>query len=169
MEQSMENQIRKEPAWKQAVDDIVNRVETDGPGFLIDHEEMNTMLDIQVPEAATYETFQRIQLERLKALDSLKDLLLKEHAICLYNSFSNGYKVLTPDEQIDLAPDRLMKKANRAITKAAEAVFHVQADGLSMEAGNLRQRKMQRIAFIRSAMAKRKIPTLQEKKQITDK
>ena len=79
--------LKKHPAWKEAVEKILARFDEGGYGTIITDDEFDSYLSIKKPEGQfSYEVFKRFETDRLQRYQSL-DVLLKDHNICLHRSF----------------------------------------------------------------------------------
>jgi len=148
--------IRKEPAWKQATDDIVAKVQKDGYGFMISHDELLKLLDLQEPE--TFDQGKDFSLKKLSQFEALRNELLTKYSIHLENERGVGYKVVEPDEQVTESFDKRMKKVKSQLKKANDIISHVQVEMLSLEAEHQRIRNLNKIAFLRAMSRKKKLP-----------
>ena len=154
--------VIKYPEWKHAVDKIVEKVEFEGYGIIITHEQLLEYFSMEEPEKV--EDFKKFQLKLMSYIVNLVDALLIENNICLMNIRGKGYQVLNPNEQIEIAPEHYYQKARKQLNRAMKTLIHVDADLLSGEKKQQRLDKMKRMAFIKSAMNKRKIPFTENKK-----
>jgi len=165
------NEIKREPAWKEAIEKIRKRFEDGGYGILITDEEFDAYLSIKKPEGSfTYEQFKSYETERLQRYKAL-EVLLDEHNICLVRSNAiPGFELLPPKEQVKRGYERRMVKVRRELNKAQKAIMNVDHTLLSLEEEAERQRKIMRTAFIKCAINKRKFEIVapKEQKQISD-
>lgn len=150
------NNIRKYPEWKNALINILARVEHEGYGIVISHAELLQMLKLSKPD--TVPDYQAFQFKRMAQIESLKNALLKEHNLCLINDRGNGYQVLHPNDQVKVASDKHLAKARKELRKATETLSHVRVDALDRDAEETRICKMIRYQFIFDAFNRRKIP-----------
>lgn len=163
------NDIKKHPGWKEAIERILQRFEEGGYGMIITDEEFDSYMSIKKPEGmVNYEQFKTFETERLQRYKAL-EILLNEHHICLVRSKGvPGFELLPPKEQIKTGYDKRMKKVRRELNKAMMAITNIDHSLLSMGEEAERQTKIQRTAFIKCSLNKRKlkvVPT-EEKKQI---
>lgn len=165
------SEMKKHPAYKEAIDRIVKRFHESGYGIIITDEEFDDYLSISAPVGSmTYRTFKSIEAERLQRYKAI-ELLLNEHNICLNRSKTvPGFELLPPRDQISVAYEKRMNKVRRELNKAASALNNVNHALLTMEEEADRQKKMMRAAFIKGAINKRKIELVkpEEKKAITE-
>lgn len=150
------NTVRKEPAWKHATDVIVAKVQEQGFGFLVPHEEIIQLLDLEEP--VLYKDAQEYTLAKLGQIDKLKNELLSRYSIHLESERGQGYMVVEPDTQVTECFDRRMKKVVRQLRKANDIVTHVQEELLSLQAQDQRLRNINKIAFLRAMSRKKKLP-----------
>jgi hypothetical protein len=147
---------RIHPIWKEVANTIVSRIGVEGYGFLIEHQELLDMLEIKEPTTISEAMKQRLEI--LKKVEELKNDLLYEHNLLLYNEFNRGYVVLEPDQQVTKGYERQFDKARKKIHKAIDVLTHVSHDMLSQSAKEQRDRNLSKSVFVLSAFNKRKLP-----------
>lgn len=152
------------PPYKNAVEKIVIDVEENGYGRLFEHAKLKELMDIKEP--TTIAEYKKYEFDYLSAIENLKDDLLLEHTLYLSNDVGKGYRVLEPNEQVNYGADKHIRKAQQQISQAARVLTYVNDELLSIEGGQNRMRKMERLAFLRSAFRKRKISKPEFLKQI---
>lgn len=135
-----------------------------GHGCLLKHDELKGWLCLKEPVSVP--EYKKYALEYMYSLDKLRQELLYEHDMYLKNIHGEGYQVMIPDEQVDIAPDIHTKKARRELRKAADALIHVDAALLSIDASKTRLQKMERVAFLKSAFNERKVYKIEKTEQI---
>ena len=146
---------KKHPSWKEAVDRVVDRVNTTGRGCFISHDEILGWFDLEEP--STVEGYKKFSFLRLQYVEQMKEELLVEHNIFLMNDRGLGYVVLHPDDQVVLAPATYMKKALTQIRKAADSVLHVDSTKLSASGHADRRRNLAKLAFLSSTVSSRRL------------
>lgn len=154
----MEVEVKAYPPYLNAVEKIVEDVQENGYGKLYPHEQLKEWLDLEEPKSI--DEFRKFQFNYLSAIESLKEVLLMEHKLYLENDRGKGYRVAPPDDQIQYCPEKYIKKAQAQLLKATRVLTFVNEQLLSLDAAQLRMRKMERMAFLRSSFRKRKIPKL---------
>ena len=166
-------EVKKHPAYKEAVQQIVKRFHADGYGTIILDAEFDAFMSIKEPSGnMSYAQYKAIETERLQRYKAL-EVLLENHNICMIRSKAvPGFEILPPKDQIKTGYDRRMAKVRRELNRAASALSNVNHTLLTMEEENERQQKMVRAAFIKGAINKRRIELVErvkppEKKEIT--
>ena len=153
----MQNGVTKlYPGWKEAVDQIADRVNREGYGVMFSHEDLHKMMDIKIPETGTHEEYKKRDLEIMASIVNLTDTLLKEHNICLKNVRGQGYMVLTPDDQVSIGVEQEWRKIGRLVCKAVQKAVCVNQEALSFEGQQMQVRQMEKASFFRAAMSKKK-------------
>jgi len=164
-------EVKKHPAYVEAVERIVERFHVGGYGVIITDAEFDAFMSIKEPSGnIPYSQYKAIETERLHRYKAI-EVLLEDHNICMIRSKAvPGFEILPPKEQIKTAYDRRMAKVRRELNKAASALSNVNHELLTMEEESDRQSKMVRAAFIKGAINKRKIELVrpQERKAITN-
>jgi len=160
------------PAYKEAATQIVKRVEKEGYGFVIEHEEIRKMLCVELPDDSKgQEAYKAYTWALCEEVVSLQELLLDEHYIYLLNVRGFGYQVLSPPEQIRKGFSKHAQKMRVQLNKALKAVVNVNRELLTIEDEKERQEKITKMTFIRRAIMKRKILPFEPRqiKEIEDK
>lgn len=172
-------ELRKEPPWKNALDVILQHVEQQGREVLIPHEEIDQLLDLPNPEKLVEfepgfkyekdktvlfkkweEVYRNRDFEKMRALDFLREALLTDHKLYLYNIHAKGYMILDSDNQVFKVPGKHLKKARKHIIKAAKSLHYLDMNRLSIEARETQLRQMNRVAFLKTQFDKKKVPEL---------
>jgi len=147
--------LKEHPAWRNALNEVLERVEEEGYGIMFTHEELMEYFDIIKPEQATSEEWKTFQFSILSNVDKLRTELLEEHNMYLECVVGEGYRIMEPKEQVKHAPTRHLKKACKQIKYAWLAMTHVDLDKLDGEHERLRLRGLEKIAFLKMQMGKK--------------
>jgi hypothetical protein len=159
--------MKKHPEWLEAAEQIKERVKADGYGFLLEMEEMRQMLDVKVvSDNDTAKKLKETQFDMLQKMEALKDLLLVDHCIYLYNERGKGYRVMRPDEQVDKGYAKTWDKVRRGVRKARAILRHVDDTLLTERAKMIRDQNLLKTVFVQSAMNKRKLPETIKRKEL---
>jgi len=153
--------MKKHPGWKNAVEEILARFDSEGYGVMFSEREILTMFDIEKPEVGSYEEFQKFNLDRLTQMDSLVNNLQEEHNLCLQNVRGQGYVLMHPDDQVTKAVEKYRIQARRKINRMVSICTNVNYDALTDEGRRAQNQALGRAAFIRAAMNKRNVPIAQ--------
>lgn len=157
------------PAWKQAGIEIAEMVKNKGYGFIISHDDLLNMLELKKPTGlVTPAVCEQFSLKRLSYIELLKDFLLRDNNIYLWNVQGEGYQVLCPDEQVKAGPAKHLKHARKEISKAIQILTNVNNQLLSTDGKRIQERGIARVAFLESCFSQKKIPTIPDQKMITD-
>ena len=160
---------KKHPPYKEAVEKIIERFESNGYGTIITDAEFDAFMSIVQPTGGmTYDQFKQIELERLQRYKAI-EVLLEDHDICMIRSKAvPGFEILPPRDQIVLAHNKHYARMRRAVAKALSVLSNINHAALTAEEENERQKKLIRTSFIKGAINKRKIEIVrpEEKKQI---
>lgn len=159
------DETRLHPIWKEAAVKIAQRVQSEGYGFLIEMDELHSVLEVKTAKDHTpWVDAKRSQFDFLEKVEELKKICLHEHNICLDNERGRGYRVLTPDDQVTKGWERRYEKVRKHIRKAIDVLVNVDQKQLTASGSNDRDRNLNRTVFIMSAANKRKIPVIERKK-----
>ena len=159
-------ETKKHPAYKAAMDKIIERFDHEGYGIIITDKELDSYMSINIPEEKiSYDDFRAIEMERLQRYRAIEELLL-DHNICLIRSKAvAGFEILPPKDQIRTAYEKRMTKVRRELNKAAASLTNINHELLTMEEESERQKRLIRSAFINNAIRKRKIQIVHTQNQ----
>ena len=159
-------ETKKHPAYKAAMDKILERFDSEGYGIIITDRELDEYMSINVPEGQmSYDDFRAIEMERLQRYKAIEELL-SDHNMCLIRSKAvAGFEILPPKDQIRTAYEKRMAKVRRELNKAAASLTNINHELLTMEEESERQQRLIRSAFINNAIRKRKIQIVHTKDQ----
>lgn len=121
----------KFPEYLQAVDDAI---EDFYYGDIISIEWLYVHFDLHPPKIGTHDQFKTYQLKFLSAMDGFRELLLTEHKIMLQNVRGEGYLLVNPNEQTQIAWDKLKTEISRQINKAEAKITNINMAMLSDKA-----------------------------------
>ena len=152
--------IQKHPAYKAAIDRITEIFLERGYGAIVTDEEFDAFMSIKKPEDhMSYEAFQKFTLDRLQRYRAI-EALLSDHNICLMRREGVGFEILHPRDQVTKAANKHLKKVARHMATAMKSLTNVLCGELSIEENAARELKVARLAFMRAAMAGRKLHVL---------
>ena len=152
------------PMWERVVESVRDRFETESYGFTIKHAELKELMGIE--QAQTIGEVKKEQLDYMTGMDKARDMLLEDYNLFLYSVPGQGYQVLPPAEQIRKGADYYIRKSQKALARTASTLANVDSDMLDAESRNLQLLKMNRMAFIKAAFRKRRIPMPENNKMI---
>ena len=162
MEQAVETRLY--PIWVEAAEKISDRVSKEGYGFLITWSEINELLEIGERQVGmTPSQMDAIEFDKLNKTVNLTTTLLIDHNICLKNKRNSGYEVLPPDRQVTEGFDHKWNDVRKGLRNAMNVLVHVDEMLLSEGSKAIRDRNMQKAAFVIAAANKRKVPQREQK------
>lgn len=122
------------PVWRQAVKDFI--AAEVAPGYVLPHEWIEAHFDMEPLQDGTEYTaaqFRQRQFEWLRNFEAFRSELLEEHQICLISEYGQGYRVVPPGEQTNVALRKFEQEIKRSFRVAALRTKHVQLDALTAE------------------------------------
>lgn len=152
------------PMWERAVKAIIERFEVESYGLIVSHVELKELMGIE--PAQTISDVQKEQLDYLTGLDKIKTTLLEDYNLFLYRAVGNGYEILHPKEQLRKGADYYIKKSQKALLRTSRTLANVDVEMLDFADRELQLQKMSRVAFVKAAFRKRKLPQPKEVEQI---
>lgn len=153
------------PMWTHAVEKIRERFDAESYGLIITHEELKQLMGIQ--PAKTIQEVKKEQLDYMAGIEKTKQVLLEDYNLCLWRVQGIGYQVIHPEEQIKTAADHYIQKSQKSLSKSMSILTNVDRNLLDFQDQELQLAKMNRIAWIKSAFRRRKLPQPADKKQIS--
>ena len=158
MEQHYIEPERVYPFYDGAIKNILERFEQVGYGAIFQHNELKQWMGIMPPE--TIDEAEKERIDYMTGMVKVRDALIYDYNICLGSKPGLGYQILTPNEQVREGADIHIRKSKRALSKATVTLANVDESELDMETRQLQLSKIGRVAFIKSAFRKRKIPAV---------
>ena len=152
------------PMWGTAVEKIRERFETESYGLIVTHKDFKGWMGIKPAE--TIDEVQKEQLDYLTGVKKTKSSLLEDYNLCLYSIHGIGYQVLHPKDQIRVAADYYVKKSQRSLSESMSVLSNVDQDLLDFDSRELQLAKMARVAWVKSAFRRRKLPHPKQPEQI---
>lgn len=132
MREVAEEDLVLSPRWRQAVIDFF--AAGFKPGDVISHDwlEEHFGLDpIEDGQALTIQAHRERQFKWLQAMEAFKTELLERYRVCLVSVFGEGYRVVPPGQQTELATEKFEAEAKRAYRKAAMRLKYVKVEELT--------------------------------------
>ena len=151
-------QEETKPFWQEAVKRILDRFESVGYGAEFTHEELKGWMGIDNSKEIKGYINIKDQFGYMRGIDSIKKALLEDYNLFFYSFRSVGYSILKPSDQVTVGADYYIRKSQNALSKAAETLTNVDVSELDTESRALQLQKIGRMAFIKSAFRKRRIP-----------
>lgn len=150
------------PIWLNVAEDIADRVDAEGYGFLLTHEDLYKAFGIDEPgDDVPFGIAKAACFDFMSNIVDLSSYLLKTHNILLHNERGAGYRALTPDDQVTKGFKKHFDKALCHLHKSLAVVVNVDSERLSKEAAEVRDRNISRSAFVLTAARKRKVPQIE--------
>jgi len=154
------------PFVDTAIQKILERFESDGYGAQFSHEELHQWLSVEMPLSGLREILKKEQLDYMNGMCKVSNALLDDYNLCLYSVPTYGYRILLPSEQIRKGADKHLRKAQRSLIQHSKVLTNIDISELTIQDRTLQADKQNRIAFIKAAFRKRKLPQLAKLKEI---
>ena len=148
---------KEHPEWKNAVTQILQRVDEEGQGCFFSHDEIRDYLSLAEP--TDKEEYKKWCFTLFGEIDKVRKELLEEHNLYLDSNRGKGYQILTPKEQVVNASVIHFKKARRELSKAVVTLTNVNTFGLQMEDNEMRISRLNKLGFINVALKKNSLLT----------
>lgn len=86
---------------------------------------------LQIPEPKTIAEVTSLQFLLLNRMDAFRDFLLLEHKIVLQNVRGEGYRVVHPREQAELAATEMLKYIRKGLEVGDKIIANVKTEALT--------------------------------------
>lgn len=120
------------PEWRQAVKDFLSADFKEGDvvphAWLESHFGM-AALDESAPMLPA--DWNARQFTWLRNMEAFRAELLEQHQIFLSSVHGEGYRLVPPHEQTEIAEDKFQREANKSFRRAALTMRHVRLDALT--------------------------------------
>ena len=101
-------------------------------GDIVPMDELYKMLEVEMPKGRiTSKEHQVITFKRLDLVEDVKKRLLEEHSILFKNIRSEGYALVTPEEQSSVVLDHMDSKIKKHLIKAIAGITNIRHDLLT--------------------------------------
>ena len=128
----MSAQIKKHPAWKQALEDF--RAAGYVPGDIVTFDWLYGHFELEKPQPATpWGKAEKMRLLFLRHIESFTDRLSDEFQLELESVPGVGYRIILPQEQTAWADAEGYAGLRRSMRKWARRLRNVQLEALSDE------------------------------------
>ncbi len=145
--------LNRHPLWKQAVDDAVREFNY---GDMIPFSWLYNAFNMHPLERGTAKEFQKAQFAFLGAIENFKLTMLEEHNMYLHSMRGEGYVIVNPVHQSDLAWDGMKKKMYKAFSQATMRLTCIDITMLDSSEKTNNSNKLNTLAALR-LMSRRKV------------
>ena len=118
------------PTWLERAVSIFDR-DSRGDGDLLSSDWIRYALDVPVPRDV--ESAQKNQWLLLARMDAFRNYLLIERKIALQNVWGQGYRIIPPHEQAEIAAREAMSLERRGLSKGNKMLVHIREDQLTVD------------------------------------
>lgn len=144
-----EGDVTIDPQWLAAAEEVA---ENCAYGDLLTKEWLTEAFGLQQPEFGTVEDFERHKLEFMQCMDQFSRQLLEEHNLALQNVWGQGYRIVPPSEQVDVAWKAAMQGVRRELRKLGSQLRHIRYDELELSEQKKRDDASSRLSQINGFM-----------------
>ena len=156
------------PAWKARVEEILELYEI---GELIPHQFFYDLFECHPnQEGISVEAYKKRQIEFLQHFTGFRDHLLLDHKIDLVNVRTEGYRMVPPSEQAELAERQLHQHLSKMLDKAQRRVSFTRFEELDDHQKHRHREVAVRLKSL-SMMAsdkRKEIPSLREHYELSN-
>lgn len=117
--------IQLDKLYEQAARDAVKLFSY---GDVIPKSWLMDKFNLKMPEVGTKAIFDSVAFEFLQNVDRFKDILLFEHKMLLVAVRGEGYRIVKPEQQSEVAMRRLRDQVARELRKAVDTLTHIRDD-----------------------------------------
>lgn len=149
----MEEGLRLEPPWRQAVASFLKAAFT--PGEPIPHEWFYTEFCLTQPlDCASVKDAQAAQFNYMVQVAALKQELLVTHKIALRSVHGFGYEIVRPEEQTAWAEDEVKENIRKTLRTGASRLVCLKLEDLNAEQQKENRDALARLSFFRKQARK---------------
>lgn len=126
------------------IEDLASSIVADfTDGDVLSHEWLHTALDIVSPDfrgvelieayrrsAYIADLIRKHQFNYMAQIEELREELLEEHNVALKNVRGEGYRLIPPKEQTNLAMDTLKRDVNLSVKKCQKLLVNIRVEQL---------------------------------------
>lgn len=102
-------------------------------GDLVHHSEFLDLLHMQKPSFGSSEDFDRFNFDYMQAISQISTHMLEAHRLALQNVRGEGYRIVPPEEQIEVSKRQARQEMSRAARKYANRLQFIRYEELSAE------------------------------------
>lgn len=128
----MADEKNKESWLERAVSEYDTKKFADGD--LISHDWIYYALDI--PPVNSRTSARDAQFVLLSRFDAFRDYMLVQRKICFQNVRGQGYRVVPPGEQAQVAAEEAMRLIRRGLDKGDKILTHARTEKMTQEEAN---------------------------------
>lgn len=146
--------ITAEPrnVWREAVAEAARSFRH---GDTIPRAWLETAFGIEVPETATREEFNALNMRFMSMLWLFADELLRVHKMALRNDGRGEWHIVMPDDQATLAMEETAARVARDVRRGLLTIRHTREDLLSAEGAKARNDAAAKLAAFERLAARR--------------
>jgi len=145
------------PMWKAKVSEILEVYEI---GELVPHQYFYDLFDVYPNEPGiTVDAYKSRQIDFMQNLIGFRDCLLIDHKIALVNVRTEGYRMVPPSEQAELAERQLHQHLTKMLDKTIRRVSYTRME-------ELEDHQKQRHRDVAVRLKRLSLMASQERKQI---
>ena len=136
-----------------AADQIIEAMEAENwsDDYILTHQRLDTFIGTPQPSDNTkYVDAKRMCLERLEAVESVKDVLLERYSVALQSEPGAGYSVVPSSDQVSWAVDVRRRRVQKALAKSRLRIFHVDTSKLSADENRQRTDELAQVTRLQS-------------------
>lgn len=154
----MEDEKSKDNWLERAVSEYDAKKFADGD--LVSHDWIYWALDIPPVNART--SAKEAQFVLLSRFDAFRDYMLIQRKICLQNVRGQGYRVVPPGEQAQVAAEEALRLIRRGLDKGDKILTHARVEKMTTEEANRHTSAQIKIGGLRQMVGRQRKDILGE-------
>ena len=143
------NEVIRSPEWMDAAEWIANNSDY---GDLVTHDWLWEKFQITKPKYGKQEDFDKADFEYMRCIAGLCQYLLEEHKLAIQNVRGQGYRVVPPKEQIDVARRQAKTELHKSVRRYAQHLEHIRYDELEQHQQQQRDDEAAKLSQMRQMM-----------------
>lgn len=154
----MEDEKSKDNWLERAVSEYDTKKYADGD--LVSHDWILWALDIPPVNSAV--SAKEAQFVLLSRFDAFRDYMLIQRKICLQNVRGQGYRVVPPGEQAQVAAEEALRLIRRGLDKGDKILTHARVEKMTTEEANRHTSAQIKIGGLRQMVGRQRKDILGE-------
>jgi len=119
--------------------------------YILTHQRLDGFIGTPQPSDDTkYVDAKRMCLQRLEAVENVKDVLLERFNVALHSEPGAGYSIIPSGDQVGWAVDIRRRRIQKALAKSRLRIFHVDTSLLTVEQNRQRTDELAQVTRLQS-------------------
>lgn len=122
--------LSRDPIWVEAAIQASREFDY---GDVIPHDWLLDSLNIEQLDSGTADQFRKHSFDLLQKVEGFKRVMLEEHQMYLTNVRGEGYRIVNPPQQTEIAMKSLQRDLQKSIKTAVSALTNINTNLLGLD------------------------------------